>query len=228
MTHMAHYREAHPLPFVIAHWINLIAMIFLIITGFYIHFPLFNGWMGVARGVHVFLGFILFVNCFVRIILAFFVKSSPYSGSRQQDLDYKSFAPQKDNRHQLVPWIKFYFFFKKDHPLSAKFGALQKIAYLVVPFLIVIMFITGMCLWPQTYGLAPFAALIEAVGGLIIMRIIHFYMMWVFIIFTFLHVYLSVIEGLEPVMLMFFRKESGGLLYGPEAHNIIGNDEMGE
>ena len=39
MAHLAHYREAHPLVFVITHWINLIAMIVLIVTGFCIHFP---------------------------------------------------------------------------------------------------------------------------------------------------------------------------------------------
>lgn len=39
MAHLAHYREAHPMPFVITHWINLVAMILLIITGFSIHFP---------------------------------------------------------------------------------------------------------------------------------------------------------------------------------------------
>ena len=39
MAHLAHYREAHPLPFVITHWINLVAMILLIVTGFCIHFP---------------------------------------------------------------------------------------------------------------------------------------------------------------------------------------------
>ena len=39
MAHLAHYREAHPLPFVITHWINLVAMILLIVTGFAIHFP---------------------------------------------------------------------------------------------------------------------------------------------------------------------------------------------
>ena len=38
MAHLAHYREAHPLVFVITHWINLIAMIVLIVTGFCIHF----------------------------------------------------------------------------------------------------------------------------------------------------------------------------------------------
>ena len=33
MAHLAHYKEAHPLPFVITHWINLAAMVVLILTG---------------------------------------------------------------------------------------------------------------------------------------------------------------------------------------------------
>ena len=32
MAHLAHYREAHPLVFVITHWINLVAMVMLILT----------------------------------------------------------------------------------------------------------------------------------------------------------------------------------------------------
>ena len=62
MAHLAHYREAHPLPFVITHWINLVAMILLIVTGFAIHFPFWPYFMGIARGVHVFCGFVLFMN----------------------------------------------------------------------------------------------------------------------------------------------------------------------
>ena len=59
MAHLAHYKEAHPLPFVITHWINLIAMICLIVTGFCIHFPFWPDFMGIARGVHIFCGFVL-------------------------------------------------------------------------------------------------------------------------------------------------------------------------
>ena len=32
MAHLAHYKEAHPLIFVVTHWINLIAMIMLILS----------------------------------------------------------------------------------------------------------------------------------------------------------------------------------------------------
>ena len=77
MAHLAHYREAHPLPFRITHWVNLISMILLIVTGFCIHFPFWPEFMGIARGVHIFLGFVIAINAVVRVILAFFVKSCP-------------------------------------------------------------------------------------------------------------------------------------------------------
>ena len=201
-------------------------MVLLILSGFYIHFPLVEGWMGVARGAHLFCGFVLFINMILRVILAFFVKSALYGGTRQVAPDYKAFLPQKDNRHQFGPWIKYYLFLKKDHPLGAKFGVLQKLSYLVIPLLILIMFMTGMAIWGVTQGVGPFPALNELVGGVMIMRVIHYYLMWVFILFTFIHVYLASIEGLAPVKLMFLRKESGGLVYDPEVHNIVGEDDM--
>ncbi len=50
--------------------------------------------------------------------------------TREVDKDYKNWLPQQANRHQLWPWIKYYLFLKKDHPISAKYGVLQKIAYI--------------------------------------------------------------------------------------------------
>ena len=120
MAHLAHYKEAHPLPFVITHWINLIAMVVLIISGFLIHFPFLPFLMGIARGAHLFFGFVLFINCIVRVVMAFFVKSAPTAGTRQQVTDIKTWMPQKDNRHQAGAWITYYLFLKKDHPLDRK------------------------------------------------------------------------------------------------------------
>ena len=121
------------MPFVITHWINLVAMVLLIFTGFYIHYPFFLGFESMARGLHVFFGFVLFINCICRLIMAFIVKSSPTGGTRKQVTDYKTWLPQKDNLHQGPQWIKYYLFFKKDHPLSAKLGVPQKkfIGYLL-------------------------------------------------------------------------------------------------
>lgn len=210
--------------FVVTHWINLIAMILLIVTGFCIHFPFWPMFMGIARGVHVFFGFVLFLNCVFRVIAAFFVKTSPTGGTREQVPDYKTWLPQKDNRHQALEWIKYYLFLRKTHPLGAKLGVPQKISYLLIPFLIVAMFWTGLCLWAPTMSAAPMAATTNLVGGLMPMRIIHYFGMYVFIIFMFIHIYLANVEGFAPTKLMFIHKEHGGLIYAPEVHDIVGED----
>ncbi len=226
MAHLAHYREAHPVPFVITHWINLIAMILLIVTGFCIHFPFLPLIMGIARGVHIFFGFVLVINCVIRILLAFVVKSAPTGGTRQMVSDYKTWLPQADNRHQLGAWIKYYLFLKKDHPLSAKLGVPQKMSYLLIPLLILVMFYTGLALWAPTMNAGFIAAGVDAVGGPMNMRIIHYFLMYVFICFMLVHIYMANIEGLAPAKLMFCHKEHGGLLYDPEKHTIVGEDNM--
>ncbi|WP_314921758.1 cytochrome b/b6 domain-containing protein [Slackia exigua] len=223
MAHLAHYDEAHPLPFRITHWINLVAMIFLIISGCIIHFPFVPGVMGVARGAHIFFGFVLTINCLVRVIMAFVVKSAPTGGTRVVVKDYKTWLPQADNRHQLGAWIKYYLFMKKDHPQSAKLGVPQKISYLLIPVLILIMFITGLCIWGPTMGAT--AGLTAALGGTMAVRIIHYFMMFVFIIFIFIHVYLANIEGFAPSKLMFFGKEHEGLHYDVERHVVLAEEQ---
>ena len=92
MAHLAHYKEAHPLIFVVTHWINLIAMIMLILSGIIIHFPVLPFLTGIARGCHLFFGFVLFINCVARVIMAFFVKTAPTGGTRQQVTDFKTCA----------------------------------------------------------------------------------------------------------------------------------------
>ncbi|MCK6139895.1 cytochrome b/b6 domain-containing protein [Slackia exigua] len=223
MAHLAHYDEAHPLPFRITHWINLVAMVFLIISGCIIHFPFVPGVMGIARGAHIFFGFVLTINCLVRVIMAFVVKSAPTGGTRAVVKDYKTWLPQADNRHQLGAWIKYYLFMKKDHPQSAKLGVPQKISYLLIPVLILIMFVTGLCIWGPTMGAT--AGLTAALGGTMAVRIIHYFMMFVFIIFIFIHVYLANIEGFAPSKLMFFGKEHEGLHYDVERHVVLAEEQ---
>ena len=222
MAHMAHYKEAHPLPFRITHWINLIAMIALIITGFQIHYPFIPFLaMGVARSIHIFCGFVLLVNMVARVVLAFFVKSAPAAGTRELVKDYKTWLPQADNKHQLLSWVKYYLFIKKEHPISAKLGVPQKLAYLMVPLLILFMFLTGIALWTPT-STAPVAkALIALFGGAMNVRIAHYIGMFIFIMFIMLHVYLATIEGLAPAKLMFFGKEHDGLKYDVDRHVIV-------
>jgi Ni/Fe-hydrogenase 1 B-type cytochrome subunit len=228
MAHLAHYRESHPLPFIITHWINLVGFVLLIFTGFYIHYPFFPDFMSQARGVHIFFGFVIVLNCIFRVIAAFFIKSAPAEGTREVETDIHSWLPQKGNRHQLGAWIKYYLFIKKTHPLGAKFGVPQKISYSLIPFLILFMGYTGVCLWAPAQQVGFFAAGINLFGGLAGIRILHYVFMWVFIIFIFIHVYLANIEGLSPTFMMFFWKEHPGLTYDPKTGMITGYDDLGE
>jgi len=228
MAHLAHYRQAHPLPFVITHWINLVCMVLLILTGFYIHYPFFPHFEGVCRGLHVACGIILLVNCLVRVVLAFVLKSAPTGGTREMVTDLKTWLPQADNRHQAGAWIKYYLFLKKDHPLSAKLGVPQKISYILIPILIIVMAYTGFCLWVPTSNAPLCVAGVNLVGGIMDMRIVHYFLMYVFICFMFIHIYLANIEGLSPSALMLLRHEHGGLVYDPERHVVVGEDDLGK
>ena len=211
------YREAHPMPFLLTHWINLLAMCFLTLSGFYIHYPIFGGLMGLARGTHFFWMFVLLINLIVRLVLMFFVKDAIMPNTREVDYDYKNWLPQAANRHQMLPWVKYYLFLKKDHPISAKYGVLQKIAYIVTPFLILAAAYTGFCLWGPTSGMPFFRAgtiwvasqfSLGGGGDPIGMRILHFWIMWVILIFTAAHAYLANIYNFAPSAMIFAWKES--------------------
>lgn len=208
--------------FVLTHWINLISMVALAFSGFYIHFPFFTGFMGVARGMHFFFMYVLIVNLTFRIIASFFVKSAVMLGTREQDTDIKNWLPQATNRHQAVPWIKYYLFFKKDHPLGAKYGVLQKIAYIATIPLTYIMMWTGFCLYGPYMDNPMFQATLNWVGGPMSMRIIHYFLMWVFIVFTAIHAYLANVEGFAPSRLIFAWREEEGVHFDPKTGKAVG------
>lgn len=217
---MAHkpLREGNPLVFVISHWVNLLAMFFLALSGFYIHFPFVSGLMGVARGTHFFWMFVILINLVFRIVAAFFVKSANQAGSRDKsEADIKNWLPQKENRHQLWPVLKYYVFMKKDYPITAKYAPLQKIAYIVVVPLILAAGYTGFSIWGPTQNIGFFLAGRTLVatwfdagfGGAAIMpmRVVHYWIMWALLAFTMIHVYLANIYGFAPTKLMLAWKE---------------------
>jgi len=194
--------------FVITHWINLICMIMLAFSGFYIHYPFFDGFMGVARGMHIAAMFVIIINLTFRIIAAFFVKTAVDLGSREVDTDIKNWLPQEKNKHQLFETVKYYLFLRKEGVISAKYGSLQKIAYLATIPLTYLMAYTGFCLYGPTADWGFLAGGTAMVGGPMNMRIIHYFMMWVFIVFTMIHAYLANIYNFGPSKIIFAWKET--------------------
>jgi Ni/Fe-hydrogenase 1 B-type cytochrome subunit len=207
MSHEGHYREAHPLIFVFTHWINLLCMIGLAFTGFYIHYPFFAGFMSGARSLHFVLMFVLLINLASRIILAFWVKDANQLGTRKVDIDLKNWLPQPENKHQFWETVKYYTFFRNTRVISAKYGALQKMAYLATPLLILFMAYTGFAIYTPAHSWAIwpfFAAGVGFFGGDMGIRLAHYFGMWAIILFTMVHAYLAAIDGFKPLWGLIF------------------------
>ncbi|MCL2403244.1 MAG: cytochrome b/b6 domain-containing protein [Coriobacteriia bacterium] len=207
--------STHPL-FVFTHWTNALAMLFLTISGLYIAFPIVGGLMGIARGTHFFWMFVLLINIIIRIIGMFTIKTCCEQGTREKDWDYKNWLPQKTNRHQMWPMVKYYLFFKKDYPITAKYAGLQKLAYWLSIVLTFAVAYTGFAIWGPTQDWWIFRIGNEIVGslfgfgggdGLMPMRLIHHWIMWFILIFTCIHGYLSLIYGTKACKMIFLYKE---------------------
>ena len=116
-------------------------------------------------------------------IMAFFVKSSPTGGTREQVTRLQDLAAP--GRQPPSGWARgssYYLFLKKDHPLGAKLGVPQKISYLLIPILIIVMFYTGLCLWAPDDGPRVLRGRHRTWWAASCrMRIIHYFMMYVFI-----------------------------------------------
>lgn len=208
MAHGYTTREEHPVPAIIMHWLHLISMIVLIYTGFYIHRPFGPGSMDLMRTLHFIFMFVLILTAIARVYWAFFGRGSAMPGSRSRIRDYKHFGPSRENKGQALQTIKYYLFLRRTHPPAAKYNTLQKGTYFGWLLLIALQAITGFALWTNTDDF--FRPLTYAIGGPMVMRAIHYIIMWLFIITTMIHIYLSVAEGWRQLPLMFSGREYPG------------------
>ncbi|HSK47907.1 MAG TPA: cytochrome b/b6 domain-containing protein [Coriobacteriia bacterium] len=221
MEHPVATVEEHPATPRVLHIIHLVSMFVLIITGFYISDPFFPGGMGIMRGGHLFFMWVLIITAIVRVIWAFVGRTAPL-GSHETIRDYKFFGPQKENRGTLGGTIAYYTFMRKEAPTVYKYNGLQKGTYIFWLLLIVAQAITGFALWtPFQLALEP---LTYAVGGPIYMRTIHYIIMWLFIITTAIHIYLSTLH-MDQFSVMFTGREPGDAPTGTSTRPVTRSGE---
>ncbi len=197
-------REEHPLPVILFHWVHVVTLFILIMTGFYIHHPFYPGWMQASRTLHLTFLWVFIFIAVVRVYWAFFGSGSAAIGSRHIVADYHWFMPIR--RHPLWETLKYYLMLRCTHPTVVKYNSLQKLSYLMWLFLVVPMALTGFTIRPAPHPF--FRSLAYMVGGIAAMRFIHYLLMWVFIITVAIHIYLAFIEGTREIPLMFWWRES--------------------
>ncbi len=180
----------------IDHWVRVVAIVALTVTGFYIQSPwgeapvsyAANQWpvMAWMRFVHFAAAYVLLLGLVVRFYLAF---------NSKFDADWKDFGVWRNLRN--VPDIAaYYLFLKPSHKEYRRYNPLQALTYLFWAALIVVQALTGFALYHgNVFGVlqAPdrFLWVQHLLGGDVNTRLVHQFAMWIFIITAAVHVYMS-------------------------------------
>ena len=192
----------HPLMFRILHAIILISILLLILTGFYIHRPFADGGgflMAVSRGVHFFVAAVLIVSAVVRIVTMFV-------GTNR---DWRAFIPTGYDFKLLPRTFKYYAYLGKDPETKKKYNPFQMITYSFMFILIIFQILSGFalqnpdgCMSWFNYGLF---------NNEVQVRIAHYIVNWLFLLFLMIHVYLGLRETFPEIkeMHLFSKEEEG-------------------
>lgn len=174
-------KETHPLWLRICHWINVIATLCMIFSGWRIYnaSPLFDfrfpsnitlgGWLGGALQWHFTFMWLFFINGAVYVISQVLSKRLA-----------KMFFPISIGAIFSEIWLAL----KGKLPHDGhNYNMLQKIAYLVVVLDSILLLLSGLVLWKSI----QFPLLSTLLGGYTGARYIHFFSMSVLVLFLIVH-----------------------------------------
>ncbi len=196
-------------PVRVTHWVNVISILALSITGLYIGDPYAQGadehsmLMGKMRFFHFIFAYIFIASLIVRVYWWFV-------GNKYARLD--QFIPLSGERWKnLIDTALFYGFMKKDLPHSPGHTGLAGFTYFFLILLFVLEIITGFALYSQSHEGGAIWTLLGGwmlpVLGVGMVRFIHHVIMWLIAVFVIIHVYISVhnniIEKNSLVMSIF-------------------------
>jgi thiosulfate reductase cytochrome b subunit len=182
VTH-SNQKTIHPIWLRANHWINLLAVILLVLSGWRIYnaSPIFafsfpkqitlGGWLGGALLWHFAAMWLLFFNGLMYLL--FNIVSGRFKAKffpiRIRDLINDFIAALKGNL---------------SHDTLSEYNAVQKLAYLFVIVDIILLVLSGLVVWKSV----QFPLLRELMGGYDNARIVHFFAMVALLVFTAVHI----------------------------------------
>jgi thiosulfate reductase cytochrome b subunit len=181
-------KAIHPVWVRVTHWINAIAMLVMIGSGWQIYnaSPLFNftfarsitlgGWLGGAIQWHFAAMWVLAINGLVYLTLGFIT-----GRFRRKLLPITPSAILADTRAALT--------FKLAHDDLSKYNAVQKLLYTGVILAGVIVVLSGLAIWKPV----QFQELTTLFGGYDFARYVHFFAMAAIVGFLVIHVALALL-----------------------------------
>jgi Ni/Fe-hydrogenase 1 B-type cytochrome subunit len=185
-------------PIRIYHWLNVVLIVILLITGLYIGKPVLttpgepyaNFLMGKIRIWHALAAWVFIANFIFRFYWAFV-------GNKYAKFTLWS----KDLLTDALETLKYYLFLKKEHTLHTGHNVIAQMAYFLVMWVgSVFMIITGLAMQGE---IAPgglqerwLGWLIPLFGQSSSVRIYHHLTAWLFIAFIVVHLYLVIRQEL--------------------------------
>jgi thiosulfate reductase cytochrome b subunit len=134
----------------------------------------FGGWLGGARHWH-------FAMMWVLVVTGIIYMSFVYLSGEWRDL-----VPRRGDLRDVVQMVRFYLFLRKHHPHQGKNNALQKGAYFIMPWIGVVIVLTGIAIW-KPVQLAPLTTIF---GGYMWARYWHFVAMTALVVLIFGHIFM--------------------------------------
>jgi len=208
------------------HWINVVAIIVMVGSGFRIFnaYPAFarkgelfccypwegkpipawltfGGWLGGARNWHFAMMWVLVVNGLVYL-------SFIYLHGEWRDL-----VPRRGDLRDSVQMVRFYAMRRDDHPAQGKHNALQKTAYFLMPVVGILLVLTGLAIW-KPVQLAP---LTDLFGGFVWARYWHFLATMALVTLSVIHVFMVFTVDPYSIPAMITGRYDDSL--SPEARN---------
>ena len=187
----------------VTHWVRVLAITILTISGFYIAYPFIspsnsagepvNFLNALFRSWHIIFGFLL--------IAVTIGKSYIFIFDRQSKIERDSFW-DFINPRVWAQQIGYYMLVSKHPHGKGVYNPLQFLAYAGVYISIFMISLTGLVLYVHVYHEGMGGLLFDIMrqvefflGGLAFVRELHHIFMWVFIIFLPIHIYLAVFNS---------------------------------
>lgn len=186
-------------PVRIWHWVHALSIVVLCVTGYLIANPLSSIGgeasehfvMGNLRMIHFIASYVFAIGFVLRIY--FGLVGNKYS----RELLYLP-VWRREWWQDLFGEIKYYMFLQRDPPHSDAHNALAQAAMWFFNTLLgVFMIVTGFALYGEGLGLGSWADTmfgwaLPLLGGSQQVRMLHLFGMWLFIVFSIVHIYMAV------------------------------------
>lgn len=188
-------------PVRLQHWIHVVTMIILAITGVYIASPFLALTTGPTADVPItdWMRFTHFVSAWI-LALSFLVRfywffvGNKYARWR----DWLPFG--RDKITGLVRQIRYYLFMERVRPRWMGVNPVSGITYLILGVILVLQGATGAALYaeplPSGFFRFVFGWMLGAFGSQTV-RLVHHALMYAFAIFLLIHLYMAVVGDIE-------------------------------